>query len=371
MEIEDLTTWLEIDLGAIKQNVSALKQITNGLVMAVVKANAYGHGVNEVVQAVQDGGADWCGVARIEEALSLRRRGIQIPILVLGYTSLQQIFQAIQEQIRITVFDAETARSYAVIAQNMNRRLKVHAKIDTGMGRLGVNPEEGLDFLRFLSNQEGLDVEGIFTHFARADEPDVSITENQIKLFQELIAKLENAGLKPPVVHAANTAGALFYPQARFDMVRSGVGIYGLHPSEVAPLPQGFRPALTWKARLISIKTLPANHGVSYGHRYVTNKAERVGVISVGYADGFRRRLGNYVLIHGKRVHVLGMVCMDQCMVQLNDIEDGRIGDEVVLVGEQGGVSITAEELAREWGTINYEVTCMISARVPRFYNEE
>lgn len=370
MEISDKITWLEIDLGAVKQNVRSLKRITRGSVMAVVKANSYGHGLCEMAQAAEKGGADWCGVARIEEALSLRHVGIQCPILVLGYTPLSQIHLALSEQIRIAVFDEDTAQACASIARKMGQNLKVHAKIDTGMGRLGIYPEKGVEFLRFLSNLDGIETEGLFTHFARADEPGVPVTDEQIARFDILIRKLESAGLKPPIIHAANTAGALLYPQARYDMVRSGVGIYGLHPSEEVRLPSDFHPALSWKARLVSIKTLPAHHGVSYGHRYSTEKEERVGVIGVGYADGFRRYPGNHVLIHGKRCRVLGIVCMDQCMVQLDGI-DAEIGDEAVLIGKQGDASITAEELAKEWGTINYEVTSIISARVPRFFKDE
>ena len=218
-------------------------------------------------------------------------------------------------------------------ARALGQPLHVHAKFDTGMGRLGVFPEDGLAFVRQIKESPELLLEGVFTHLASADEPALDTTDWQLDRFTRLVEALEANGLRPPLVHAANSAASLYFPRAHFDLVRSGIAIYGLQPSAEAPLPDGFIPALTWKARLASIKELPAGHGIGYNYRYVTQKPERIGVIPVGYADGFRRRLGNFVLVGGKRVTVVGGVCMDQCMLQLDDVPEARIGDEVVLIG--------------------------------------
>ncbi|MGD0003890.1 MAG: alanine racemase [Anaerolineaceae bacterium] len=368
MDVSACSTWVEVDLGAIHQNVSLLKQITGVTVMAVVKANAYGHGIVETARAALADGAGWCGVARIEEALVLRQAGIQAPILVTGYTSEQRLAEAMDFDVSLTVYAPEQAEIFSKVAQSLKTRLKVHAKIDISMGRLGVFPEEGLQFVRRLNQLPRLAVEGVFTHFASADEPKNPVTDRAIDRFQGLIDELGAEGLRPPLVHAANSATALYYPRARFDLVRCGISIYGLHPSSEALLPAGFRAALAWKARLTSIKTLPPGYGVGYNARYVTIHHESIGTISVGYADGFRRRLGNFALVRGQRVPVVGGVCMDQCMLQLDQVPEARMGDEVVLIGRQGDSSITAEEVADAWGTVNYEVVCGLAARIPRFY---
>ncbi len=205
---------------------------------------------------------------------------------------------------------------------------------------------------------------------ASADEPDRDTTDWQIDRFTRLVEALQANHLRPGLVHAANSAAALYFPKAHFDLVRSGIAIYGLHPSAEAPLPDGFRPALAWKARLASVKELPSGHGIGYNYRYVTAKPELIGVMPVGYADGFRRRLGNFVLVGGKRVAVVGGVCMDQCMLQLDNLPNARVGEEIVLIGRQGNEQISAEEIGKAWGTVNYDVVCGLTARVPRIYQE-
>ncbi len=217
--------------------------------MAVVKANAYGHGIVETARAALAGGAEWCAVARIEEALALRQAGVQAPILVTGFIAEQRLPEAIDSKISLTVYASEQAKIFSKAAQSLHERLKVHAKIDTSMGRLGVFPEEGLQFIRRMYQLPGLEVEGVFTHFASADEPKNPATDRAIDRFQGLIDELEASGLRPPLVHAANSATALYYLRARFDLVRCGISIYGLHPSSEAPLPSGFQAALAWKAR--------------------------------------------------------------------------------------------------------------------------
>ena len=236
------------------------------------------------------------------------------------------------------------------------------------MGRLGVPVSQGLEFLRSLTELPGLEVEALFTHFARADEPRATTTGDQINRFLHLLDEVGRAGLKPTLIHASNSAGALNYPDARFNLIRCGVSVYGLNPSPETKLPPDLQKALTWKTRLTSVKVLPPGHGVSYGFHYYTSKEERIGVIAIGYADGFRRTKGNQVLVRGSIAPVVGAVCMDQCMVNLDLIPEARVGDEVILIGGQGSQSISADDIARTWETINYEVVCGLADRVPRFY---
>jgi len=365
---EKFSAWLEIDRGAILNNVSRLIEISGKPVMAVVKANGYGHGIVESAQAAVAGGATWCGVARVEEGLTLREAGIACRILVMGFTPPAQVGEAVRHSLTLTVYDPQVAQEYVLQARQNNLKIQLHVKFDSGMGRLGLFPESGLEFIRWLNAQPELDVEGIFSHFARADEPEADTTDWQIDRINRLLSQLDAEGIRPRIVHSSNSAGILYHPAARFDLVRSGIAIYGLDPSPEAPLPEGFLPALTLKARLTSVKELPAHYGVGYNYHYVTSQVERVGVVSIGYADGFRRRKGSMTLIRGKRVPVLGMVCMDQCMVTLEEVPEAQVGDEVVLIGSQGDERLSIEEIAEDWGTNNYEIATSMANRLPRVY---
>lgn len=368
MANENYGTWLEIDLRVLENNFKILGEITRCKVMPIVKANAYGHGLEKVTQRLEKAGAKWFGVARIEEGLLLREAGIKARILVLGYTAPVRVAHAIRNDITLTVYDHQVAEQYATQAKNVKGVLRLHAKIDTGMGRLGVPSMEALPFLKLINESPHMELEGVFTHFARADEPGEADTDRQLQSFQTLLKEMDLAGIKPPLIHASNSAASLVYPKSRFDLVRVGIALYGLPPSSQVALPVGIKPALSWKTRLISLKTLPAGHGVSYGFSYYTRKEECIGVIAVGYADGLRRQPGNKVLVRGKRTNIIGNVCMDQCMLQMDDIPDAEIGDEVVLIGCQGEDEITATEIAEDWGTINYEVVCGLASRMPRVY---
>jgi alanine racemase len=368
MDTSAYSTWLEIDCDAIRTNLRELRRISGRPVMAVVKANGYGHGIVEAGRAALQGGASWLGVARIEEALVLRAARLTCPILVLGYTSPLRAGEAAVNGVSLAVYDPDLAAAYSDVALKLGRRIRVHAKFDSGMGRLGVFPEDGVAFIRQLAGLPALEVEGMFTHFARSDEPGLVTTAWQNERFAALVNALGQCGLRPPLVHASNSAAALYFPETHYDLVRCGIAIYGLHPSAEAPLPETFRPALTWKAHLSSVKLLPPEHGVGYSYRYTTHKQERIGAVAVGYADGLRRRVGNFALVGGKRVRLAGGVCMDQIMLQLDEVPEAKIGDEVVLLGRQGEALITAEEIAREWGTVNYDVVCGLQARVPRIY---
>jgi alanine racemase len=368
MNSDNYGTWLEIDLSTLSRNYQIISKLAGTMVMPVVKANAYGHGLEKVAACFESAGAAWLGVARIEEALLLREAGIKAKILVLGYTSPLRVAHAIKAEVTLTVYDFSVAQAYADQAEKLGEKLTIHAKIDTGMGRLGIQPEEADDFIALIRSSSFLNLEGLFTHFACADEPEKPYTQQQLEQFNRIIGKLEREGVRPAILHASNSAGALVFPNARFDMTRVGIALYGLPPSSDVQLPQEIKPALSWKTRLISIKTLPAGHGVSYGFKYFTQGEERIGVIAVGYGDGLRRRPGNQVLIRGRKVAVIGNVCMDQCMVQLDALPDAQIGDEVVIIGHQEQSEISATDLADEWGTINYEVICGLVARMPRYY---
>jgi len=368
MELDNFATWLEIDLGVLESNYRILHKTTGTPVMSVVKANAYGHGLEEVTKTVEKAGAQWCGVARIEEALLLRNAGIRMNILVLGYTPPQRVQEAVQNKISLTVYDPLMVQAYAQQAALTSQVLDVQVKVDTGMGRLGIPSEKALEFIHQVKDQQEFHFQGIFTHFACADEPEKPYTEQQLEKFNKILRQMYTQGMRPELIHSANSAAALNFPPARFDIVRCGLALYGLSPSSETHLPEGIKPALSWKTRLISIKQLPGGHGVSYGFKYFTKKTEKIGVIAAGYGDGLRRQIGNTVLLRGKRVPVVGNVCMDQCVIQIDHIPDAQVGDEIVLIGKQGKEEITATEIAKKWNTISYEVICGMAARMPRDY---
>jgi alanine racemase len=276
--------------------------------------------------------------------------------------------EALEARLSLTVWRADHLDAASAAAGSSGCQAGLHVKVDSGMNRIGAPPAEALELIRRLRSLPGLVCEGVYTHFARADESDRTTTLKQHALFSEVVQSLETSGLRPDWVHAANTAASLAYPDARWNLIRSGVGIYGMQPSADVTLPSEFEPALQWKSLLTEVKLVPPGSGVSYGHIYVTRSNERIGTVPMGYADGFRRVDGNFVLVGGRRVPVVGRVCMDQCMVQLDAAPQARPGDEVVILGVQGGERIGAEEIGRRWGTINYEVTCGITERVARLY---
>ena len=363
------STWAKIDLGAIKNNVRQILERTKVQVMAIVKANAYGHGAVPVAKAALEAGASWCGVARVNEALELRQAGLNCPILILGYTPEAHYEEMVAHQISMTVWELSQVEKISAAALQLGQEARLHLIVDTGMSRLGVEPDDAIRLLEAFTHLPNIQVEGMFTHFACADEGDPAPTDTQEELFHEMMAKLEITGIHIPMVHAANSAASLTRPSVYFNCVRLGIAMYGLHPSSACPIPIEFQPALTWKSVLSQVKTLPTGRGISYGYEYKTLRNERIGTVPVGYADGFRRVEGNQVLVGGQKVPVVGRVTMDQIMVQLDAVPDAREGDEVVVLGKQGDNSIAAEEIASRWGTINYEVTSGIAHRVPRIYS--
>lgn len=365
----DRPTWLEIDLEAIAQNARQIKALVGPgvAVMATLKADAYGHGAIRVARTVIQHGVSAFAVATLGEALGLRSAGIQTPILILGYTPPWQVRDAIRRSVRLTVFDLDLAREISAAAQELETTAIVHIKVDTGMARLGLSPGEVVDVLRQIRALPGLDVEGLFTHFASADSADQRFAREQLRRFTTLLAAIETAGLRPPLVHAANSAAILRLPEAHFDLVRPGLMLYGLAPSAETPLPPGVRPALSFKTEIAQVKAQPPGTPISYGGTFVTARPSRIATIPVGYADGFRRSPSwREVLVHGRRVPVVGRVAMDYAMLDVTDLQRVQPGDEVVLIGAQGDDYISVDEVAHWLGTINYEVVAAILPRVPR-----
>jgi alanine racemase len=366
-------TWVEIDLSAIANNTRQVQALVGPQVrvLASLKADAYGHGAIKVARTVLRNGASMLGVATTSEAKPLREAGISAPILVFGYVPPWQMREAIRLGLTVTLYTVESAQALARAAQALDKGVKVHIKVDTGMGRLGIRAEEVgevLALVREILALPNLTLEGIFTHFAMADTYDQTHARMQLARFHRVLEALEREGLRPPLVHAANSAALLSLPEARFDMVRPGVALYGLNPSDEVLLPQEFRPALAFKTSVAQVKVIPAGEAISYGCTFVTKQPARIAVLPVGYADGFRRAPGNWgsVLLHGQEAPLLGRVCMDQCMIDVSHIPQARVGDEVVLIGRQGRAALTAEMVAQRLGTSSYEVVSAILARVPR-----
>ncbi len=366
-------TWVEIDLNAIASNTRHIKSLVGPQVrvLAALKADAYGHGAIKVGRTVLHNGASMLGVATLSEAVPLREADITAPILVFGYTPLWQMREAIRLDATVTLYSLEAAQELSRAAQDLAKTVKVHIKVDTGMGRLGIRYEQSEEIIALIhavKTLPGLELEGIYTHFAQADAANRTYTNQQLAHFQRIIALLEELALRPPIVHVANSAAILTMPEAHFDMVRPGIAIYGLHPSSDVPLSESFRPALSFKTQVSQVKWLPASEGISYGSTYITTRPTRIAALPVGYADGFRRSPRNWgsVLIHGQEAPILGRVCMDQCMIDVTHIPQARSGDEVVLIGRQGEATLSAEQIAERLGTINYEVVSELLARVPR-----
>jgi len=362
-------TWAEVDLSAIAHNVRRLCEIIGPEVglLAVVKADGYGHGAVKVARTALNNGACMAGVACVSEGIALRRAGITAPILVLGYAPAWQAREALLNDITVTLFSADVARAFSKAAGEFNRRARVHVKVDTGMGRLGLLPHEVLGFLKEVGDLPHLEIEGLFTHFSVADS-DLDYTRWQLTRFCEVLDAIRDSGFDIRYIHAANSAALLRLPEVRFNLVRAGIALCGLAPSPQVPLPEGFRPALAFKTQVAQVKALPPGSYVSYGNTYQTQGYERIAVIPVGYADGFRRapRHWGEVLVKGQRAPIVGRVCMDQTMINVSHNSHVRQGDEVVLIGRQGEEEITVDEVAERLGTINYEVVSEILARVPR-----
>ncbi|MEL7568237.1 MAG: alanine racemase [Dehalobacterium sp.] len=369
--------WAEVDLGAIAHNVREIRRIVKPetKIMAVVKANGYGHGALKIAQTALKNGVQYLSVATLGEAVKLREQGIEAPILIMGYTTLDQVPDLLDYQITTTVFTLDMAEALSHGALERGEKAKVHIKIDTGMGRIGFMPQKGtVELIKKIVNMEGLWVEGIFTHFAVADETDKTYTRQQFQSFTKLIADLEEEGISIPIKHAANSAAIIDLPETHLDMVRAGIILYGLYPSsEVDKGRINLIPAMEVKAKVSFVKKVGAGTSISYGRKYIVENEAVIASLPLGYADGYTRRLSNQsqVLLGGKRIPVVGTICMDQLMVNASLVPEVKIDDEVVVIGRQGKEQITVEEVAKMLKTINYEIICMISERVPRIYYNE
>ncbi len=367
--------WSDINLGALAHNVRQLRSVTNpqAELMAIVKANAYGHGAEQVARTALASGATRLGVARVREGIELREAGIDAPVLVLGYTIPEEFHLIIENNLIQTVYNVEIARGLSATASRANKNVLVHIKVDTGMGRLGFLPDiGGMRDIINIARLPHLELAGIFTHFATADSRDKSYALQQWEKFIGFLDALAHAGLKFPCRHAANSAALLDMPETHLDMVRAGIAVYGVNPSnELVNHQVHLQPVMTVKSRIAHVKQVPAGFGVSYGATYITPAPTVIATIPAGYADGYSRLLSSRgdVLIRGQRAPVIGRICMDQFMVNAGHIPGVETGEEVVLLGRQGNEEITANDIAEKTCTISYEVLCAINyRRVPRNY---
>lgn len=373
-------TRVEISLDALRHNLQAFRDaMPQGcMLMASVKANAYGHGAVEVAREAERFGVDYLGVAFLDEALQLRKAGIQSPILVLGFVAADALSVARENNITISLFRDDILEAAAKLPMDSsNRKLKVHIKVDTGMGRLGIiGKDAAVSFIEKALQVTQLNVEGLFTHYARADEADKSYTQQQHDRFREVAGYVEQQGLPIPIIHAANSAAGIDTPSMAGSMLRLGISMYGLYPSEEVNKQRiELEPVMSLKTEVTMAKRTPAGWGISYGTRYVTQGEELIGTLPIGYADGFSRMLTGkaHGLVRGVKAPIRGTICMDQCMIALDEASTAGAapvgpGEEVVLIGRQGNNVITIEEVADQLGTINYEIICMLAARVPRIY---
>ncbi|MDD5072822.1 MAG: alanine racemase [Candidatus Omnitrophica bacterium] len=365
-------TWTEIDLDAIAHNYHALKarlsKDTN--ILAVVKANAYGYGMVEVARRLQKEKVPYLGVACVDEGIALRRAGIRTPVLVLSSVLPKEAEYALYYDLTLTVCDKILASAVDKAARKLKKQALVHVKVDTGMGRLGVWHDEAGRLIKDLLSFRNIVIEGIFTHFASADEEDVRYTSGQIENFKRLATEMEISGIEIQYVHAANSAGAMLYKDSHFNMVRPGLMLYGLYPNQNLMRTVKLKPALSLKTRIIYLKKTPPGRYISYGRTHMTDRETVIATLPVGYADGLNRHLSNKgeVLVRGWRAPVVGRICMDHTMVDVGGIKGAKVGDEAVIIGSQKGESITVEDIAELLDTIPYEVVCWISARVPRIY---
>ncbi len=368
--------WAEINLDHLAHNVRQFRQLIGPMtqIMAVVKADGYGHGAVPVAETALMSGASSLAVAFVEEAIDLRRAGIEAPILLLGYTDPAKFSSLVDYKLIPTIFGFDTALALSRLAVAHDVTIPLHIKIDTGMGRLGLLPEEVVEVVSRINLLPGLVTEGIFTHLAAAEEKDETYTRGQLQLFNRILDRCHEKRITFPLIHAANSAAAMNHPPARYNLIRLGLAMYGSYPSpEQDNTVLQLLPVLTFKSRVILVKKVPPGTAISYGCTYRTEEESLIATVSVGYADGYSRLLSNkgQILIRGQRAPVVGNVCMDYLMANVSHIPGVRLNDEVVLYGRQGNEQVSVEEAAEKVGTINYELLCAVDKRVSRFYFQE
>ena len=363
--------WVEIDLAALTHNVKQLKNLLSPQteLMAVVKADAYGHGAVAVSQTVLSAGASWLGVATIPEGIELREAGIEAPILLLGATHTAQQVKAIaQWHLQPTICTAKQALIFSEVLVGLNQSLPVHAKLDTGMSRLGAPWQEATEFVQLVKGLPNLKLASIYSHLATADSPDTAVMKEQHQRFERAIAQIKTSGINPSSLHLANSAAALADPDLHYDLVRVGLATYGLYPAPHLQNVVDLKPAMQVKAKVTQVKTIEAGTGVSYGYQFIAQRQTKIAVVGVGYADGIPRNLSNkmQVLVKGKLVPQVGAVTMDQLMLDVTDIPDLEVGEVVTLLGKDGENQITADDWAATLGTISWEIICGFKHRLPR-----
>jgi alanine racemase len=367
----DRPTFAVIDMAALEHNFSECVSCAEGRqVLAVVKAGAYGHGALEISKRLLRLGADMLGVALVEEGRELREAGIDAPVVVMGAVFPEQAGEIVSLNLTPVIFGRPVAQALSDEAYKRGTTINVHVKIDTGMGRIGVAPEDALALIDEVRKLRNISVQGLMTHFADADLRDKAFASEQMDRFEALLRALDARKIKVPVCHAANSAAVLDFHRALFTMVRPGLMLYGYNPLEAAVLATDLRPVLSLVTRIAYLKKVPRGVPVSYGRTFTTKRESVIATLPIGYADGYSRALSNTgeALVRGARVPVVGRVCMDMCMIDVTDVPAASEGDDVVLIGSQGSERITADEIAAKIGTIAYEVLCGISSRVPRIY---
>lgn len=366
--------WAEINVENLRENFRNIKSLTKEgtKVCAVVKANAYGHGSVQVAKILIEEGADYLAVASEGEGIELRQAGIKTPILCLGYVPEVVYEEAIANELDITIYSLEAAEKLSKEAVRLGKNARVHIKLDTGMSRLGFQVEDATaDAIENIAGMPGIELVGVFTHFAKADEKDKTFTDHQYSGYMKIVSEVEKRGIQIPIKHVCNSAGTMDMPQYHMDMVRPGIILYGLYPSdEVMKERLALKPVMTFKASVSHVKDLEAGRGIGYGLRYVTDKTTRIATMPIGYADGFTRMLSGKisVKVNGTIVPVVGNICMDQSMLNVDAVET-KVGDEVIIFGEDSDARV--ERLAQALGTINYEIVCMVARRIPRVYLEK
>ncbi|AOY74838.1 alanine racemase [Clostridium formicaceticum] len=367
--------WAEINLDHLKHNIREARRVVKkeALICAVIKADGYGHGATVIAKTLLENGADRLAVATLSEAIALRKAGYEVPLMVLGYTRETQGEELINYNIIQTIYSYEQAYAFSQLAVKKDKELVLHLKIDTGMGRLGFQvEEETVEEIKKIFQLPHIKVEGIFTHFAVADEADKAFTYHQFQKFMSLVDRLEKEGCFIPIKHVSNSAAIIDLPEMNLDMVRAGIMLYGLYPStEVSKGAVQLKQVMTLKTRVAHVKVLPADRGVSYGLIYKTKGERKIITLPIGYADGFTRMLTNKaeVIVKGKKIPIVGKICMDQCMADATGVDISR-DEEVSLFSSDPNSGNTIDDIAYKLGTINYEIVCMVGKRVPRVYVE-
>lgn len=366
--------YAEIDLDAIAYNMKNIKNLAKDKeVIAVVKADCYGHGALDVVPTLLENGASRLAVAVLTEGIELRNDNIKAPIMILGYTPSYLNEELIKYDLEQTVYDLDYAKELSKTALSLNKKAKIHIAIDTGMGRIGFLPtEKAIDDICKICSLEGLEVIGIFTHFSTSDEKDKEYTNEQFEKFTNLLKKLSNLNIEIPIKHVSNSGAIMDMPKTYLDAVRAGIILYGYYPSnEVKKENLSLKPALTLKSTITRVQEMDAGMSISYGRTFKTERRSLIATIPIGYADGYSRLLAKNakVIINGQFAPIVGRICMDQCMIDITDINgDIKVGDEVIVLGEQDGLRFNADDFAEIMGTINYEILCMLKYRIPRVY---